>query len=481
MRVHKSVFFAALFLFIVFIFRNTFSIEFFSDDFFFLKISRIDSMGDFLNFFNPTKGFFYRPLTTEVFYALIHLLSENIFLTKLIVLGVYIVGLVFMYLSIKEISKNNSLAGLATFLYGIHFSHVFQLYWLATFQEVGLMTTLAGSFYFFSKGRYTKSLIFYLLALLSKETALMYPLFLLFYIYLQRHTNKKELIKQLIFFIILGGIFFSIYKNNLSAVSSIDTYNIQLSPKLILNNTIWYLLWSAGFANFLPIYFTSLLSKPLPTFWELFKIQEFRIYFPLFLLYLSLFAGAFFAYLVKKPIEIKKTFLFGLACLICFMFFLLPALPIVHRWMVRLTIPLLFVSLFQAYLLILLWNEKRALRALSAGIIYLYVMWNFYAIGLHENSSLYLLESRFVKQTNIYFAENKDKIATQPTFYLEDRPRRFGNPWGGSEKLKTTYHDQDFLDHYLPKTTMNALYGFEIYACPKDAHMVKSTRILEGH
>ena len=62
-----------------------------------------------------------------------------------------------------------------------------------------------------------------------------------------------------------------------------------------------------------------------------------------------------------------------------------------------------------------------------------------------------------------------------------DRPPGMNDPWGGSEKLKNTLHDSSFLDHYLPGTSVTAIYNIDyIPACPRGAYILKSSDILES-
>jgi len=131
---------------VFFFFINAFKINFFKDDFFFLQISHVHDLKGFLNFFSPIRTYSYKPLASEVFYFFIR---NNIFIGRLIVFVTYLTGLCFLYRSIFFLSKNSLLAKLTVFLYAISFVHVFQLYWLATYQEVVVFAALTISFYLF--------------------------------------------------------------------------------------------------------------------------------------------------------------------------------------------------------------------------------------------------------------------------------------------------------------------------------------------
>ena len=143
------MFFVGLFIIIIFLFNKAFSTYFFTDDFFFLKISRITNISDFIKFFSPIRTHSYKPLATEVFYWLIHLVNHNLLISHGIVFIVFFIGLVYLYKNIMKLTNNRLLAYLTTGLYGISFTHVFQLYYLATFQEIAVFTCLNISFYYF--------------------------------------------------------------------------------------------------------------------------------------------------------------------------------------------------------------------------------------------------------------------------------------------------------------------------------------------
>lgn len=481
MTLTKKYFLAFLFIITFFLFKNSFQINFFSDDFFFLQVSRISSVGQFLNFFNPAKDYFFRPIPTELFYFIIHIFRESTFIAKLIVFSTFFAGIYFVYQSLIHLTKNKLLARLTVFLYAIHFSHVFQLYWLATFQEVALLAFLASSFYSHLRGRYTISLALFIGALLSKEIALMFPLFIgiISLVMRENFDNKKKLQFGFLFITAIG--FFLLYKSNLSHVAQIDTYAINLSPKLLINNLMWYLLFGLGFANFLPNYMTSIFSKPLPDFWKLFNIQDFRIYLPFLMLFWIVFSVFAIIYFNKNKKEVKNMVLMLLFSLTSFLIFILPALPILHRWMVRLTVPLIFISFGQAYILSRFVSNGGFFKKVTFLLISLYFAFNYFGIRLHENSSLYLLESRFVASTQRFFDKEREKIKKYSILLIRDRPPGQDNPWGGSEKLKVTYHDQSFIDHFMKGSKIRTIYDRDyIDACPWDAYVVSSEEILEN-
>lgn len=470
------MYFIFLFALTAFIFKKAFSTYFFNDDFFFFKISRINDFQQFINFFSPIRQVSYKPLSQEIFYFLVHLFNENVFLAHLLVFLVYFIGLYYLYKVIFTLTKNKLLAYLTTFFYAINFTHVFQLYYLATFQDVAIFTFLCLTFYYFLKENKLLSLVFFVLALLSKETAVLFvPFLILFKLVKGRKINWKSLIP----YAILGIIFVLIYQYSLRYVTSLDNYKITFSPRLIINNSVWYLFWSFGVPNFTSLYFTSILKPPIPEFWKmLINFPEIKTYFFLFISYNLLFTTSLIYYFINHKNRFKQFAYLIIFLLVCFFIFLGPILFFEHRWMIRLATPLIFTTLIQAFLTSHLIKEGKLFKLLGFILIILYFILQILGTKIHESSSTFLLESRFTKNAKVYFERNRKEILKRKTIYFLDKTKITPMPWGGSEKLKVTLSDQNFIDHYFPKTNLKAVYGFENKKIPKNSYTVNSFDIL---
>jgi hypothetical protein len=475
-------FFSLLFLFVLFLFKNAFSVQFFQDDFFFLKISNAKSFSDFVNFFLPIRTYSYKPLATEVFYFFLISIGKNIFIGHLVVFVVFFVGLYYLKKTIMLITGNNLLSKLTVFLYAISFIHVFQLFWFATFQEVVVLTCLILSFYCYQKNKMFLSALFFLAALLSKETAILFTVFLVGFELIFR---KKTFIKKLPFLlmnILMAAVFLLVYKYSLSNVTSLDNYKFQFNnPKLILNNLMWYFLWSLGFPNFMSDVFKSFPFQPLPDFWKAFTSFEFKIYFYSLITYFLIFFIFLAIFVKKNNIKIIKILKACFYSLIGFFIFLGPILFFSHKWMVRLTLPLVFIVLLQAYLVFLFLSSKEKLfRLFAYMIIALFIFWNFFGIKVHESSSVYNLENKISKNADVYFNLHINEILKHKYLFFYDLywKNKLYNPWGGSEKLKNTFWDQYFIHYYFPNSNITALYNFENKIIPPDSFIATSSEIL---
>ncbi|MEK7633513.1 MAG: hypothetical protein AAB437_01580 [Patescibacteria group bacterium] len=470
------MFFFLLFAFTTFLFRNAFTTYFFNDDFFFLKISRISSFDQFINFFSPIRQASYKPISQETFYFLTHLLKENIFLAHLLVFFIYFIGLYYLYKIIFLLTKNKPLSFLTTFFYGINFTHVFQLYYLATFQDIIIFTFLCLAFYNFLKNKRILSIAFFILALLSKETAILFvPFLILFKLFFDKKISWKSLLPYLI----LGITFSLIYQYSLKYVIALDNYKINFNPRLVVNNLMWYFLWSLGLPNFMPDYMVSIFKPPIREFDKLLtNFPSIKIFLYSLLSYFGILLVTIFVYLRENKSRLKEFFLMTAFLFSGFLVFIGPIAFFQHKWMVRLALPLIFVSFIQAYGIKLL-IEKKGLKKIAGGfLIGLYILISILGVSIHESSSTFQLESNITKNTLKYFSNNKVKILKHKYIYFKDSNKKDFNPWGGSEKLKVTLSDQNFIDHFFPGSNIKAVYGFEDKKIPNNSFVINSFDIL---
>jgi hypothetical protein len=245
--------------------------------------------------------------------------------------------------------------------------------------------------------------------------------------------------------------FYFIYKIGIDRISTLPEYAIQTSPKLILNNSMWYLLWSIGFPSVLPDYMTSILSAPIAKFWELFNKADFLYYQIFFIGYL--FLNIISVIYIKKA-DYKKLLKVFLLCLFLFLVSIIPFVLVLHKWMVRLTVPLIFISTFNGYYIWLLMKNK---KMLGASILVLYFLFNVFGIYFHEEASTYLIENRIFKNSISVFTDISSKTNC---IYFSDKNVEISS-WQGSKKLKTSYNDQSFIPYYFKHKNIKAVYSFE--------------------
>jgi hypothetical protein len=230
---------------------------------------------------------------------------------------------------------------------------------------------------------------------------------------------------------------------------TLPEYAIHLNPQLFINNALWYGLWSIGFPAMMSDYMRSIFSLPFGDFWNYFSSPSFKIYFFGMLGYLLLFISSV-VYLFFRDKKERRFMLTHIGIdAILFIFFLLPVLPIIHKWMVRLTIPLIFVSLIEGLIFSMLW-KKKTMKIVVIVLLGLYLIWNYFGIKQHEIISTYTLESSITKNAEKIFA-NKQRFDTCKTIYIKDPAQMKMGSWDGSEKIALTMSGDSFLSYYFPK------------------------------
>lgn len=232
-----------IFLISIKLFSPTFSYFFSQDDFFHLKMSQAGSLSDVLLFFSPQNPFgyyFYRPLTVQTFLFLARsLFGLNPLPFRLIIFLFFLGNIYLVYKLIEKLTSNKTVSLCAAFLYGCSGLHFATLSYISTFVDIG-----AAFFFFMAILFYLKekkiSLLFFVLSLLSFETALCLPI-VIFSIELFGNKNFKKTIPY--FFVLF--IYF-LFRLLLLKFPENQVYNFIPSIRSTLNSTVWYVLWSAG-------------------------------------------------------------------------------------------------------------------------------------------------------------------------------------------------------------------------------------------
>ncbi len=459
-------------LFILILFKQALTMPFYSDDFAFLKLSHPKNITDVLYFFQPGKDYFYRPLGSEVFYTLVNMLGRSALAGHIIMYVTYIVSLWIFLIILQTITNNKHLSRIIVFIYGISFIHLFQLSQLATYQEILMLFTLLVSFYFFLKERYMLSLIFFVFALMSKETSIMYPFFLLLYSLVFDKPNRNRTLYLILFFL-LSAQFSVIYYLSIRSVSTLDVYKIHLSPRLMVNNLLWYTLWSLGVPSNLYEYMPTIFRLPPPSFfYALFTIND-KLYIGILLFLLGLLLISTILLILLRKIGIYSL-VRGLFLYLCFALFLLPVLMIVHKWMVRLTIPYLFISIILGclvYRIILITNR----RAITMTILFaVYTLFTVTAINYHEVVGYYLTNRYIQLVAQQIFAGKDTNIQNKNAIYFSDNHSNGRLSSKNSELLFTAFSNQNYADYYLAGKQIKTLYSFQENKTPRYAYHLYS-------
>ena len=314
--------------------------NFFSaDDWFHLRLAQIGGVSEFLNFFSFSGSFqsasFYRPLSTQAFFFVF----QSYF--GLNAYFYYLFGLLLLAFILLQLKNLVSLlfpkiSPVATLVvYGFSVTNFTRLYFLSAYQELFLSVFALLALNAHLRSQTKKVLLFFILALLSKETAVVIPGLILL---IDLYQGKLKLKKYLpIFLLTAVYLYFRLFHFGLAEG---DTYIWDFSPKMALNTLMWYTLWSFGAPELLVDYIGGGL-RPIPRFYTDYPFFSYFILFFMLAL-LGLFTFMFFTSLKKN----FRQYLFtGLL-------FFIPLLPVLflphHKFTLELGLPLVGFSLLFA-------------------------------------------------------------------------------------------------------------------------------------
>lgn len=243
------VIFYLFFLSLVF-YMKSFNNFFVADDFTWLKWAATTNLSDLPKLFMDAQGFFYRPLDKFVMYFLYTLFSFGPTGYHIFAFVIHLLIAIGVYIFIFRIFKNKIYSFIGAFVFLFLPSSAENIYWIST-----ISTNLCTLFIVYgmllwqnfrlknSKVNYVFSLIFGILALLSYEMAVVYPLLIvLIDVFIAKvKINKKTLIAYVpLFFLIPAYWFLRIFAHS---VNFGGDYSYSL-PHLIPNffgNFIGYL------------------------------------------------------------------------------------------------------------------------------------------------------------------------------------------------------------------------------------------------
>src|SRR3989344_2335889 len=268
------------------LFFSGFFIYFHQDDFIHLSYSQtLQQVVEAFNLFGKGAYPFYRPIPTQLYFYI------NRLIFGLNPLGyhagnfvLFAVNVFLLYRFVALITKNKRIAALSCVFFGINSTHFAPLFSPAYSHELfyvffGLLTVS-----FFYEKKLVKSIIFFILALMSKETAVILPaIIFLVLLYREKSLDFKRTVKILAPYFIVSIIYlfghFLFY-----GVASGPSYKLIIGkPSLVILG--WYFLWALSTPNIL-VDFLGSGFRLNSVFWQVAKDHAviYFVFFPFFLL-----------------------------------------------------------------------------------------------------------------------------------------------------------------------------------------------------
>lgn len=430
-------------LFIVFFFAplNSF---FSQDDFYHLRQVMDKKIRELPYLFIPSfsaEQTFYRPLSREVYnftmYSLFNLSPLPYHLVNLLLI-LLISWLISRFVLIS--TKQKLIAFFSFIIYLFNSIHSVELYYLSSVQTL-LSTTfvllsLINYLYYLRSTRFRLivcSLICYILAVLSHESASVALLLLLF---LELAINKnisgleiKKIILRLLPFIVILIARFIIFYSSKGLPDQL-VYQPNFSYVSIVNTFSWFTLWSFG----LPEMLTDFMTLTLKIDPNLIKFYGnfVSIVFPLFIIFLSL--NLLIIFLLRKKIFTSRLFFYFLSAFIIslspFLFF--PQ----HKFSYYLSLPLVWFSILLGYILNLVWVEYRKLKIAVISLLVIFLVISFQTTSLNKDTHWAAKRAKAAEFILNDIRERYPAVEKGTIFYIKNDPNYpvISKEWGTSSK-----------------------------------------------
>lgn len=410
----------------VLIFSPALNNFFWGDDWYHLSVSQVSSFNEFLNFFSfqfTTESTpFYRPISTQLFFfSFSNFFGLNAFPYYSFLLLLFAYSLWLLNSFVILITNNKKVALLTVFIYGFSATNFPRLYYLSNLQEILMVVFVLLSLINYLQNSYKKtllSLLFFLLALGCKETAIVLPIILFTFNYL----NKKFSFMRLWPYILITLLYIFIrliYWNNYGK----DNYSFDFSPFKAINTLGWYTLWSFGVPEFLVDYIGSGF-KILSRYYQDFQSTSY-ILLTLTMLTLTSFIGV----VIFNIRKINRINIFFIS------FFLIGLLPVLflpwHKFAYELTLPMVGFSALLASLLC----KKNMYIILSATFLIMFCILNLFTVILDYQRHQSITRSKISYAVFKYFSKNYPMPPLSSYFeFINDTyiPNQY---WGSSRQI----------------------------------------------
>lgn len=429
------------------------------DDFYFLKISKVENLSQFIGFFDPVNDTnsigVYRPLPLRVYYFL----GTSVF--NLNPIGLRVISFITFFANIflvgylaKILTKKDSIASVSAFLYAVSVTHFGQLYYIGAYQELLITLLTLLSVIAFAKSKKFISFIIFVIALMCKETAVVIPGLLgAFYIFQNwGKINKlsiKKLLIQLLPFALVTIIYLYLHFFHFGTIEG-DSYVWDFAPTRAINTTLWYFLWSLNLPEMLVDFVGPgiRLNPNLMKFWS----QEIIPIFVLFGIEIIMIVCAFVKSIKSKGVKnLLPIILFSI------FWFLATILPVVflplHKFTYYLTLPLVGVVLIISTLI-----STNTKRAIVFGIIWLTL--SIFSLKLTVNTNWITQGVKISERVYTYFKDNSLGLEGKRITFV-DTKKDETLPWSPTETVKTVISDKNFFTLFFPNLSDKISYRGE--------------------
>lgn len=412
------------------------------DDFFHLRVVMTKDLKDIPSFFiSLQKEYaFYRPLSRETFNLLMYKtfqlnpLPFHIFNYLLIISNT-----ILCFILTKKLSGDKILGFFSALLYALSTIHSVELYYLASVQTLLATLFLLLSIYFYISffkrahlKQYFLSLLFYILALLSHETAVVLSgiLFFITIFFYKHKLNSIKIFYYLIPFILIT-VFYLFNTALFSNLPNQEVYHPVFSIKSIINTLSWYIIWSFGLSEIIIDYIGPKFQVNL----NLLKWYSDYLQIVITAFVMATLSLIFLIYFYKRKLFNNIYFLF-----IVFVSYIISLSPFLffpqHKSTYYMSFATIWFSIFIAIILNIVWQHQKIAKMWVILWIFLFAIISFQTTKLNEIT--YWAAKRSVAAK--YLLNNIKNSYPNPqkntVFYIKNDPDYpfIAKEWGTSSK-----------------------------------------------
>ncbi|PCJ89611.1 MAG: hypothetical protein COA57_01715 [Flavobacteriales bacterium] len=237
----------------------------------------------------------YHPLTTQMWAVEHALFGENSTALHVVSLLFHLLNVSLVFLFIKRLAGNQNVAFITSFLFGIHPMHVESVAWISERKDVLYTFFFLLALIYYSKKPETQnsrfgiyhSLLFFVLACLSKSAAVVLPLILLLIDYFkERKFNFKLVIEKIPFFAIslIFGVTAIFSQQSTGAIQEMESYSFFDRIFLASYGLLTYLYKMIAPIDLVCFYpYPAKINGSLPAIFYLYLIIMLALFFAVFL------------------------------------------------------------------------------------------------------------------------------------------------------------------------------------------------------
>jgi len=378
------------------------------------------------------------------------LFGFNTFFYHFLIFSLFASSIYLFNLVLKKIgvSKKASIVSLIIF----SFSHTIftRLYFLSAAQEMMLnffiLLALLSSLKNSTFKQHLITSFWYVLALLSKDSAIVFPVLVLVFDWLKfKKINYKKIAILLVPTFLYLYIRIFLFGFDIT-VDGHESYQLNFSPVVMVNTMYTYVLWAVGGAELLKDYLSSpitLLKRFYTDFGLLGKIM------------IGLLITTLTSFGVLTVKNIKKNTVMKLGAIIVFIVSLAPVLLLPnHKFTIQMSMPMFGFALFIGLLL-----EKESKKVISL-VLFLYLALNISSIMLTQKTHYSVQRSQISSRVYEYFKKeyptlsNKNKVI----FLNTDTSDNNVVSWGSSKQISHALMENYFFMVMYPGQNIEVLY-----------------------